>query len=245
MDWIHVLNKQIESHKSFVMATIVEKIGGSPREPGTRCFITADGLLGTIGGGELEENVRMDGIECLEKGEGLLKTYTLQKGCAGKVTVFYEYFAPINQLLIFGGGHVGRALSHVMAQTSFRVSVIEERVEYAKQEDFPHGVSILKQDYLEAARQITTDSNNTFIVIATYSHEKDEALLAQLINKPYKYLGVIGSKRKAAALKKKMRQLGVSDTLVEGVRCPIGDPTIKGRLPKEIAISISAQILSL
>ncbi len=245
MEWINILNTQIERQRPFVMATIVEKVGGSPREPGTRFFITRDGTLGTIGGGELEERVKKDGMMCLEKTEGLLKSYNLREGCAGRVTVFFEYMAPVNHLIIFGGGHVGRALSRVMAQTSFKISVVEEREEFSREENFPQGVRILKRDYIKAARELATGADNTFVVSLTYSHEKDESVIAELINKPCRYLGVIGSSKKAAALKAKLKQKGVGDEVIKHIRCPVGLRSIKGRMPKEIAISIAAEILSM
>ncbi len=244
MNWIEILNKLIDTQKPFVMATIVEKKGSSPREPGTRCFVTQEGIIGTIGGGELEERVKHDAIKCLQQGRSHIKTYVLKQDCTGQVTVFLEYFPAQKQLVIFGGGNVGRCLTQVMADTSFNVTVVEQRQEFAKAEDFPRGISIVNKDYLEMANEIESDPEKTHFVITTYSHETDLAVLEILSKKPYRYLGVIGSKKKAAFLKKKLSELNLDQDLIDQIKCPIGDPRIKGRLPKEIAISIAAQILS-
>jgi xanthine dehydrogenase accessory factor len=199
--------------------------------------------MGTIGGGELEERVSKDGIDILKTGINSAKTYSLSEGCGGTVTVFFEFFSRQKELVIFGAGNVGKALAHAMSGTSFAVIVIDERAELTREGIFPEGVRVIRGDYREEAGRLDTDNLTSHIVITTYSHETDEAILRIMITKPHRYLGVIGSSRKCLHLRSRMEEWGIGKEVRERVSCPVGDQSIKGKLPAEIAISIASEVL--
>ncbi|MFX0209656.1 MAG: XdhC family protein, partial [Candidatus Hodarchaeota archaeon] len=89
---------------------------------------------------------------------------------------------------------------------------------------------------------------DSYIVIITYSHELDEQILKYLLSKhqkefyTWKYLGMIGSKRKVKEIFSRLESQGIDPRLLERVHAPIGVP-IRSQTPEEIAISIAAEII--
>ncbi len=237
--WLEEAQRLLRERKPFVLATIVEKKGHSPREPGTRAIVLEDGtLLGTIGGGETEQAVARDAMEVFQTRRSLLKTYTFAHGgCGGVITVFLELFEPAPLLYIFGGGHVGRALAEALAGTRFEVVVIEP---HARPLDLP-GVQWISRGAEEVLPRLLYHPRYTYLVVTTYSHEIDETIAREVLPRPFRYLGIIGSESKCKGLKIRLRRLGATEEQLARIRCPMG--LFKGRQPKEVAISVAAEIL--
>ena len=237
--WLEEARRLLQQRRPFVLATLVEKKGHGPREPGTRAIVLEDGtLLGTIGGGETEQTVVRDAQEVFRTRQARLKTYAFtHEGCGGVVTVFLELFEPDPLLYIFGGGHVGTALAEAMAGTQFDIVVIEPH----RKPSLPPGVQWLDQPAEEVLPHLIYDHRYTYLVVTTYSHRIDEAIAREVLDRPFRYLGVIGSESKCKALKIRLKRLGATDAQLARLRCPMG--LFKGRRPKEVAISVAAEIL--
>ncbi len=239
--WIREVQRLLALRKPFVLATLVEKKGHGPREPGTRSIILEDGtLLGTIGGGETEQTVVQDALEVLRTRTSTLKRYAFtHEGCGGVVTVFLELFEPDPILYIFGGGHVGTALAEAMAGTQFEVVVIEPH----RKPTLPPNVRWLPKSAMEVMPELVFDHRYTYVVVTTYAHQIDEEIARAVLPRPHRYLGVIGSESKCKALKIRLEREGFSPEQLARVRCPMG--LFKGRRPKEVGISVAAEILQL
>lgn len=225
MEWIETFNELKTSQIEFTVAMIVETKGSTPREEGTRLFILKDrSFKGTIGGGELETKVLESSKDIFKTQKSQLIDYKLPS-CNGAVKVFFEYIAPSRELIIFGDGNVGRALERVMSDTSFKIKVIGE-------------------PYIEAIKDLNLNSDS-YIVLVSYSHATDEEILLNLIDREFKYLGIIGSESKAKSIYKLLETKGVKKEIIDKIYSPIGLKEVKGKLPSEIAISIAGQLLSI
>jgi xanthine dehydrogenase accessory factor len=247
MSWSETYRKLKEANEPFVMATLVEVKGSSPREAGARLFVRRGGkTIGTIGGGAMEASVIEEAASLFESGGSRLLEYTFKEsGCGGRVKVFLEAVRPERELVIFGGGNVGHALAAVMASTSFAVSVVESRPETLQRFALPEGVALITEEPLEAARDLACSSERTHIVIAGYSHELDEQLMLALAEREFRYLGVLGSATKAKTLRKALERHGADEALLARIHCPAGLPGVGGKGPQEVAISLAAQLLGL
>jgi xanthine dehydrogenase accessory factor len=161
--------------------------------------------------------------------------------CGGYVEVFIEPVSTPFKLLIFGGGHIGKALSDIASNLSFSVSVIDERSEIFS--DYrQNNVNIIIENFEDYLSRITID-NYTFIVVVTKGHETDLAILKKCIRSNYAYIGVIGSQRKSAELKKTLIEGGFCDPKdYEKVHIPVGTQ-IMAEGPFEIAVSIASELI--
>ena len=140
---------------------------------------------------------------------------------------------------VFGAGHVGQALVPVLAHIDFRVVVLDDRQELARPELFPDAEDVRCGSFGELARTLPITSRD-YCVVATHGHVADIEVLEGAMRKRPAYVGCIGSRGKAAFVKKTLEEAGVPG--VERLHLPIGED-ILAVTPAEIAISIAAQLI--
>jgi xanthine dehydrogenase accessory factor len=233
--------------RPFVLATVIDVGGSTPRDAGARMIIEADSTFGTIGGGAVEQYV-MDAARTLLGQSGKMTEVIsvhlvrdLAMCCGGKMSVFIEKVDPMPKLWIFGAGHVGTELARAAAMAHFDVAVIDERAEWADSERFPEDVSVHDEDPVDFLRQAPFDAND-FVAVMTHSHPLDEEIIRALAERPLRYLGMIGSRGKWARFIPRLEARDISKEAIDRVRCPIG-LDIAALTPAEIAISVTAQLI--
>ncbi|MEO5948279.1 MAG: XdhC family protein [Chitinophagaceae bacterium] len=147
-----------------------------------------------------------------------------------------------NKLFIIGGGHCSFALSKLMRTMDFYVRVYDDREnlktmlenERAHERHFVNDYSLLN-DKIPAGP-------NHYVVIMTFGYRTDDIALKALLNKEFKYIGVLGSKKKMEKLYEDYRNEGIEESIVQRIHTPIG-LDIKSQTPEEIAVSIAAEII--
>ncbi len=151
-----------------------------------------------------------------------------------------------SQIVVFGAGHVGRALVNVLQHCDCDIVWLDSRVH-----EFPdHIAENVKMIVTDAGAESDSDligsfSVNSVFVAMTHSHPIDYGICSAVLSRgEFGYLGVIGSKTKAARFRQHLLADGHSDQLVNRMKCPIGLSGIGGKLPGEIAIAVAAELLS-
>jgi len=229
------------------LATIVQCAGSSPQKEGAKILIRHDGThMGTLGGGCLEAEVMQiahmairDGsprtvpFELTEKNGGLV--------CGGKVLVYIEPLLPDPELIILGAGYVGSALAKVAALAGFKVTVADDRPEYANKDGFPDADSVVVSNFSEVFSCIPANLNS-YIVVATRGHTHDLEALRAALNTEARYIGLLGSRRKKALLYTSLEREGFPKAVVSRIITPVG-LDIGSITPEEIAVSIVAQLI--
>lgn len=237
--------ESIQKGESVCVATVVGAKGSTPRNMGAKMVIWEDGrTLGSVGGGELERRVLVAAQEVLAKGQPMRLEFSLRNPgdagiCGGEAEVFLELVGAKPRLVIIGGGHVGNALSRLAALLDFRVVVMDTRE--LDRSLFPETVELVQLESYERIPKEWFDAQ-TYAVIMTPNHMGDREALAQLVDMPLAYLGMIGSRRKVQQTFQSLREQGVSDEALEKVHAPIG-LDISAETPMEIAVSIAAEII--
>jgi xanthine dehydrogenase accessory factor len=145
-------------------------------------------------------------------------------------------------LYLFGAGHVSQAVSKIAKLADFEVTVVDDREELANSERFPDATVIIVGGLHEAVTCLDF-SDNEYVVIVTRSHEQDAAVLERVLQRPTRYIGMIGSRRKAAAILNDMRKKGFDEKDLERIHTPIGIP-IDAETPEEIGVSIVAELIA-
>ena len=159
------------------------------------------------------------------------------------VYTLVEHLLPPPQLVIAGGGHVGQALARCAHLAGFELVIVEDRPEFARMELFPERTEIRVGDFAQALRGLAFDEQ-TFVAIVTRGHRTDAAALEACIGRPAAYLGMMGSRRKAALLRETMLAAGkATEAQWHAVHAPIG-LDIGAETPEEIAVSIVAQLIA-
>lgn len=216
------------------------------------CVTEDKKIFGSIGGGSLEYKAQNTALEMLRTGERTrLETYHLTDdengigmACGGDAQVFIEVISPRQRLYIFGGGHIGAALTRYASDVGFDVTVIDDRPDFASKEMHPAAVNTQLCAYQDAVK--LDFPQNAYFVIVTHQHIGDGTCLESLLKRPElapKYIGLIGSAKKLARVFNQMLENGYSRESLEFVHAPIGIDH-GGQSAAEIAISIATELIA-
>ncbi|MEO8344559.1 MAG: xanthine dehydrogenase accessory protein XdhC [Betaproteobacteria bacterium] len=148
-------------------------------------------------------------------------------------------------VLVFGNGHVGRALVHVLRALPAHIRWIDER-----EADFPAAVP----DHIEIVAtdapedEIARAPHGAFLIVLTHSHPRDFAIVeAALARQDWRYLGMIGSRSKRAQFERRLAARGMAPEVLARLVCPIGihgGLAIRSKEPGAIAIAVAAEIIA-
>lgn len=243
--------RRIDRGEIIAWVTVFETKGSTPREAGAKMLVNKDGLIsGTIGGGITEAKVIEEAKQALREGKGKLLTYRLTKEqaaldegaiCGGEMKVFIDILQPKEEVLIFGAGHIAACVSKLAKTVGFKVTIIDDRKEFANQDRFPEADEIIAEDTEKALTHLNI-TPSTYIIVLTRGHLKDEEVLSSVTRSNAAYIGMIGSRKKNATVFQHLEEQGISQDELAKVYAPIGID-IKAQTPEEIAVSIVAEII--
>jgi xanthine dehydrogenase accessory factor len=156
--------------------------------------------------------------------------------------VSYLTSLPRCRLIIVGAGHVGQKTASLAAEVDFDVEVIDDRGDYCSAERFPSAKRLHTGPIDEVLPAFSTRPDD-FGIIVTRGHHHDEQALLHLIRKPFRYLGMIGSRRKIRMIFDDLEREGISREALSRVHAPLGLDLGSQTVP-EIAIAIVAELIS-
>jgi xanthine dehydrogenase accessory factor len=246
-----IVKLQQAGHKGAV-ATIINVRGSIPSFKSAKMLVRDDGTIaGTIGGGCVEAEVWQAAREVIESEQPRTLTFDLNQDpkydtglvCGGTLDIFVEPILPTPLLYIFGAGHVGYELSKAAGRAGFDVIVADDRDAYANRDRFPEVREVIAQDFDQALSGITPNES-AYIVIVTRGHRDDMRVLRWAVQTPAKYIGMVGSKRKAITVFRELTKEGLKPELFERVHSPVG-LDIGAITPEEIAIAIVAELIGI
>ena len=245
--------------RDAVVIEVIDFKGSVPRETGTRMLVCDDAVVGTIGGGHLElqaiEQARAmlvaGAAEAIERDIALGPT--LGQCCGGALRLRWQALsasvmarwtprAPRFQLQLYGAGHVGRAIAHLLEGIDCRVWWIDERdAEFPAAASPPH-IERLCVEPVEA--EVAQAPADACYLVLTHSHDLDLRITEAILRRgDFAYLGLIGSKTKRARFVHRFEQRGIAAGALARLTCPIGLPGIAGKEPEVIAVAVVAQLL--
>ena len=242
-----------DAGRPVALVTIICATGSAPRGMGSQMAVRADGsIVGTVGGGNLELYAIRHALESLKDGcprqlhydfTGK-STQNVEKACTGTSDFIIQPFMGTPHLVLFGAGHIARALSPLAVSCGFRVTVADSRAEFLDPNVFPAEVKLVHGDFVELAKTaIPFDAQTTYAAIMTYGHSHDEEVLDACLERPCRYLGLVGSRAKLGQLWGHLGTTERRQELLRNVHAPIGFD-LGGRSPAEIAVSIMSEILA-
>jgi len=156
---------------------------------------------------------------------------------------FATSIGSIDTLYIVGGGHVGLALSRIMATLPFRIVVLDNRDSLPTMEANRYAHQTQVVEYGEISDHIA-GGDRSWVVVMTFGHDHDASVVEALAEKRLRYLGLMGSSTKVELLFRDLLARGVPAEHLERISAPIG-LAIGSHTPEEIAISIAAEIVKI
>lgn len=146
------------------------------------------------------------------------------------------------RLIVFGGGHVGARVGDAAAFAGWRVTVVDDRPDFADPTRHPKAEATVACDYHDLPPTLAIDAD-TYVVVATRGHQHDAVVVEQLARLNTRYLGMLGSRRKVALTWKLLEERGISRARLDQIHAPVG-LSIGADTPEEIAISVVAELIA-
>jgi len=154
--------------------------------------------------------------------------------------VFIEPLVSPGTVHLAGAGHVALATAKIAAFSGFDVVVMDDRAEFADRARYPEAKEVrVLASFTECFNGLGIDD---YVVIVTRGHLHDRDVLAQALRTDAGYIGMIGSKKKRAAVYRSLLDEGFTEAELARVHCPIG-LAIGADTPEEIALSIVAELV--
>ena len=138
---------------------------------------------------------------------------------------------------------MGQAVCRSLIGTPFRLHLIDERKEWVGSDEIPQGVIRHACEWDDFVEEAEWEDENTYVVVMTHRHDVDQKIIECVVDKPTRYVGLIGSDSKWQRFQQRFEIHGLDLKKFEKVRCPIG-LKIGGKAPQEVAISLAAELLS-
>lgn len=237
------LAELVASAEACALVTVVKTTGSTPRAAGARMIVRHGGVSeGTIGGGRVEQEAIAIAGEVLASGAPrfveMKLTQELGMCCGGTVGLFIEALSVAPIFVIYGAGHVGRATAAAATAAGFRVHVVDERADQLTAARFP-GMTL----HADLEAQEIPLVEGAFVLVTTHDHALDQRLVERVLKRPHRWLGLIGSRRKAEVTRQRLEAKAFSAEAIASLRCPVG-VAIGAETPEEIAISIVGELVA-
>lgn len=244
--FLRLLADRLDAGDDVVVVTVLDRQGSAPATPGQKLVVTAGGrAAGTVGGGQLELEAIQQALKVV--GQPIAPfTWNARLGpdlgmcCGGAAQMLIESHPAPRRAWVVGGGHVARALAPQLLALGYQVTVTDSRTEWAAPDRFP-GCDVADTDADEVPFQ---PKARDICLIMTHDHRLDEQAIATALPLPFAFVGGVGSRAKAARIRARLAQRGVAEDLLAKLVMPVG-LDIGARLPAEIAVAITAQLVSL
>ncbi len=224
------------------VGVVVVESDGAPAA-GERMVVWEEGHAGTLGSAALD-GAAVAAARALLGPAARAGTHALEAEGA-RCSVYLEPHRPRPELVIVGAGHIARPLCAVGALLGFRVTVLDDRPEFATRERFPEATRVLRADFADPFRDVAIHAG-THLVLVTRGHKYDFEALRSLLRGPRApaYVGMVGSRRRVRAALEQLVREGVPRERLAAVHAPIG-LDVGAETPEEIAVAIAAEIVLL
>jgi len=252
INWSEAVYKLSRQGQAYVIVTLIGAAGSTPRDSGSKMLVAKEGLFDTVGGGRLEYEIVEFANQLLLKDESCqrLKQFDLgihlDQCCGGSTNVLFECFAQTRvNIILFGAGHVGRALLPILASLPCKVHWVDSRNSQFPEEvlNYPNVEKIVSSD---PPLEVDKMPINSFYIVLTHKHQMDFDICAKIFDRSdFRYFGLIGSKTKWRRFQRRFLKKGITQGQLDQVSCPIGFSGVSGKLPAEIAVAIAAEVIAI
>lgn len=238
----HWLDTASACWRTAVPFALVTRIGGGG-DMAAQMLVTADDATGTLGDQALDSDaIAAARPRTRARASG---AWLVAANASPATLLVHAVEPPAFDVLLFGNGHVGRALAQVLGTLPARVRWIDGR-EHDFPPQVPENVEVVITDTPED--ELTHAPRGAYLLILTHSHALDYALVeAALRRSDWRYVGLIGSQSKRNQFEKRLASRGATAAQLAQITCPIGASTvgIRSKEPGAIAVAVAAELLAL
>ena len=228
------LARAIVSGPPLAISTLLERRGRDLAFAGRVVVDSAGSVAGSLGHDERDRTAALESSRQLPHGTARLVAL------GDTHDLLIEPVTGKPRIVVCGGGHVAQAIARQALLLDFDVTILEDRPEFADPSRFGGAARVLGGHIPDTLASID-HGWGSFIVVATRGHKLDGDCVLAAVNTNARYIGLLGSRRKAVLIAEMLREHGVNDERIASIRTPVG-LELGGRTPAEIALSVLAQI---
>jgi xanthine dehydrogenase accessory factor len=161
------------------------------------------------------------------------------------VEIYIEIRRPVRDLIVVGAGHIAQPMAHLGALLGYRVTVLDDRPDFATRERFPDADRLIRADFSDPFADVTLHERSHLLLV-TRGHKYDyECLVRALRADPAPaYIGMIGSRRRVRATYVQLVDEGFDRTFMDRIHAPVG-LDLGAETPEEIAVAVAAELVML
>lgn len=231
------------------IALVVTKVSG-PGSIGSKLLIQKDGATaGSLGDAALDSIVVGQAARFLSSHDGTrmfsVSDFAPDFPSARETSLLFERLEPAPRLVVCGAGHVGASLARLAAFAGYQTTLIDDRAEFLKREQFPEKQIdlVVTDDWRSAVRDAVGNGRGVSVAVVTRGHNEDELCMQAVVHGNPDYVGLIGSKRRTSIVIERLREAGIPDEQLRNIHAPIG-LDIGAVTPEEVALAILAEIVA-
>lgn len=201
-------------------------------------IVEGEAVSGTLGTSDLDREAQTVASDLMRK----RKSGTVLLG-PDSLPVFFEVHGPRPTLIVFGAGHVSMPLISLAHDLGLKTIVVDGRPRFATRERFPDVDELLIGIPSEIAETLAYTSS-TYVVLTAHDYKYDLPVLKVVLPAKPAYVGLLGSKRRGAAIKEFLKDGGMDENLLDQLHVPTG-LDIGADSASEIALSILAETVAI
>lgn len=230
IDLYRTVRASVDQGKCAVLVTRL-------KDSSSKLLVRENGeISGTLGSTELDREAQSVALELLRKRAS--STVAL-----GGEPVFFEVHGPPRTLIVFGAGHVSMPLISLAHDLGLKTILVDGRPRFATRERFPDADELLIGIPSEIAQTLAY-TGSTFVVLTAHDYKYDLPVLKIVLPARPAYVGLLGSRRRGAAIKEFLKDSGMDESLLDQIHVPTGLDIGAGSAA-EIALSILAETIAI
>lgn len=232
-EWVGVLRNWLEAGDACVMVTPAQDAG-----IGGRLLVRTEDSYGTLGSPERDARTISTARRMLSVA-GPAVTFA---AVAAGTDALFERVEPVRfGIVLFGAGHVGRALVRVLGTVDARITWVDSRANEFPRE-VPDNTRVVLSD--EPLSEVQAARPGSHFLVMTHSHALDLDLVEAVLRRhDIAFCGMIGSDTKRRTFENGLAKRGLAASALARFTCPIGISSLTGKDPGTIAVAVAAQLL--
>ena len=241
--WIKTVSNLLQDNEDFIVATIVD--GNSEIEFSSKKFVYLDGNLSpNIDDKKISSLITKSAKDLLLLSDSpTIVQFENQSGALTEVCFEKVLTSEVQPVVIFGAGHISRALMPILINLPIKIYWIDDRAEqFDKYQGDTSQIDIICDDFVQSIPDLPDSS---YCLVITYSHQIDFEICEKMITQNnFSYLGMIGSEIKGKKFRDRFHQKNFSEEVINKFICPIGDKQKFLKSPAAIAVTIAMDLIN-
>ncbi len=241
--WIETVSNLLQDNEDFIVATIVDS---NPEiEFNSKKFVYLDGNLSPIiDDKKISSLITKSAKDLLLLSDSpTIVQFENQSGALTEVCFEKVLTSEVQPVVIFGAGHISRALMPILINLPIKIYWVDDRAEqFDKYQGDTSQIDIICDDFVQSIPDLPDSS---YCLVITYSHQIDFEICEKMITQNnFSYLGMIGSEIKGKKFRDRFHQKNYSEEVIDKFICPIGDKQKFLKSPAAIAVTIAMDLIN-